>query len=154
MNDAVKILTELNVEHEVIVASAHRAPDLLDRYVRGAEARGIGVFIAAAGGAAHLAGAVAARTVLPVVGVPLEATPLGGLDALLSTVQMPPGIPVATVSIGGWGARNAAFLAVAMLGITDGALRERLRASRAKTAAAMESAAQEIMGRDPSNRGR
>jgi phosphoribosylaminoimidazole carboxylase PurE protein len=149
MDDAVKVLAEFGVDHEVVVASAHRAPDLVDRYVRTAEDRGIRVFIAAAGGAAHLAGAVAARTVLPVIGVPLAATPLGGLDALLATVQMPPGIPVATVSIGGWGARNAALLAVAMLGITDGALRERLRASRARTAAGMESAAQEIMDRGP-----
>jgi phosphoribosylaminoimidazole carboxylase PurE protein len=153
MDDALKILTEFGVAHEVVVASAHRAPDLLDRYVRGAEDRGIRIFIGAAGGAAHLAGAVAARTVLPVIGVPLEATPLGGLDALLSTVQMPPGIPVATVSIGGWGARNAALLAVAILGITDGGLRERLRAARADTAAAMESAAQEIMGRGLASRG-
>jgi phosphoribosylaminoimidazole carboxylase PurE protein len=153
MDDTVKILTEFALDYEVVVASAHRAPNLLDQYVRGAEERGIRVFIAAAGGAAHLAGAVAARTVLPVIGVPLEATPLGGLDALLSTAQMPPGIPVATVSIGGWGARNAALLAVAMLGITDGALRERLRAARAKTAAAMESAAQEVMGRGLAGRG-
>src|SRR3972149_396133 len=87
------------------------APALRDRSVRAAEARGIRVIIAAAGGAAHLAGAVAARTVLPVIGVPLDATGLGGLDALLPTVQMPPGIPVATVSIGTWGARNAALLA-------------------------------------------
>jgi phosphoribosylaminoimidazole carboxylase PurE protein len=149
MDDAVKVLAEFGVEHEVVVASAHRAPELVDRYVRTAEDRGIRVFIAAAGGAAHLAGAVAARTVLPVIGVPLAATPLGGLDALLATVQMPPGIPVATVSIGGWGARNAALLAVAMLGITDGSLRERLRASRARAAAGMESAAQEIMDRGP-----
>jgi phosphoribosylaminoimidazole carboxylase PurE protein len=127
MDEAVRTLTEFGVEHEVVVASAHRAPDTVDRYVKSAEGRGIRVFIAAAGGAAHLAGAAAARTVLPVIGVPLEATGLGGLDALLSTVQMPPGVPVATVSIGTWGARNAAILAVQILAVSDEALRDRLR---------------------------
>lgn len=147
MAEAVKLLAEFGVDHEVVVASAHRTPDLLDRYVRAAEGRGIRVIIAAAGGAAHLAGAAAARTVLPVIGVPLDATGLGGLDALLSTVQMPPGIPVATVSIGAWGARNAALLAVEMLAIDDETLRDRLRTHRAKTAAAIEAAAEEIMSR-------
>lgn len=147
MDDTVKILGEFGVDHEVVVASAHRTPDLLDRYVRAAEERGIRVIIAAAGGAAHLAGAAAARTVLPVIGVPLDATGLGGLDALLSTVQMPPGIPVATVSIGAWGARNAALLAVEMLAIDNEPLRNRLRAYRARAAAGIESAAEEIMSR-------
>jgi len=147
MNEAVTTLAEFGVDCEVVVASAHRAPDLLDRYVRAAEARGIRVIIAAAGGAAHLAGAAAARTVLPVIGVPLDATGLGGLDALLSTVQMPPGIPVATVSIGTWGARNAALLAAEVLGVSDESLRDRLRASRAKAADGIESAAREITGR-------
>ncbi|HLA24987.1 MAG TPA: 5-(carboxyamino)imidazole ribonucleotide mutase [bacterium] len=153
MDEAAKTLAEFGVDHEVIVASAHRTPDLLDRYVRAAEERGIRVVIAAAGGAAHLAGAVAARTVLPVIGVPLEATGLGGLDALLSTVQMPPGIPVATVSIGTWGARNAAFLAVEVLGVSDELLREQLRRQRAKVAAAIESAAREITDRGLIDRG-
>lgn len=153
MDDAVKILQEFAVDHEVVVASAHRTPELLDRYVRAAEGRGIRVIIAAAGGAAHLAGAAAARTVLPVIGVPLDATGLGGLDALLSTVQMPPGVPVATVSIGAWGARNAALLAVEMLAIDNEALRERLRAYRAKAAGAIESAAEETMNRSHVDRG-
>ena len=153
MDEAAKTLAEFGVDHEVIVASAHRTPDLLDRYVRAAEERGIRVVIAAAGGAAHLAGAVAARTVLPVIGVPLEATGLGGLGALLSTVQMPPGIPVATVSIGTWGARNAAFLAVEVLGVSDELLREQLRRQRAKVAAAIESAAREITDRGLIDRG-
>ena len=153
MDEAAKTLAEFGVDHEVIVASAHRTPDLLDRYVRAAEERGIRVVIAAAGGAAHLAGAVAARTVLPVIGVPLEATGLGGVDALLSTVQMPPGIPVATVSIGTWGARNAAFLAVEVLGVSDELLREQLRRQRAKVAAAIESAAREITDRGLIDRG-
>lgn len=147
MDETAKTLVAFGVDHEVVVASAHRTPDLLDRYVRAAEARGICVIIAAAGGAAHLAGAVAARTVLPVIGVPLDATGLGGLDALLSTVQMPPGIPVATVSIGGWGARNAALLAVEMLGVSEESLRERVRAYRADAAAGIESAAREITDR-------
>lgn len=127
MEDAAKTLTEFDVPHETVVASAHRSPDLLDRYARAAEERGIRVLIAAAGGAAHLAGSLAARTVLPVIGVPLEATGLGGLDALLSTVQMPPGVPVATVSIGSWGARNAAILAVQILALGDTELNKRLR---------------------------
>lgn len=126
MEEAGRLLGEFGVAAELVVASAHRSPDLVDRYVRTAEERGLRVLIAAAGGAAHLAGAVAARTVLPVIGVPLEATGLGGLDALLSTVQMPPGVPVATVSIGAWGARNAAVLAVQILATSDPALRERL----------------------------
>jgi phosphoribosylaminoimidazole carboxylase PurE protein len=147
MADGEKILAEFGVDHEIVVASAHRTPDLLDRYVRSAEGRGIRVIVAAAGGAAHLAGAAAARTVLPVIGVPLDATGLGGLDALLSTVQMPPGIPVATVSIGAWGARNAALLAVEILAIDNETLRDRLRAYRAEAAGAAESAAEEIMSR-------
>lgn len=138
MLDAARVLTEYGVAHEVVVASAHRSPDLLARYVAAAEGRGIRVLIAAAGGAAHLAGAVAARTVLPVIGVPLDATSLGGLDALLSTVQMPPGVPVATVAIGDWGAQNAALLAVQILGSADPALRERLREAKQPRATALE----------------
>lgn len=138
MEDAVRTLAEFGVAGEMTVASAHRTPDLLDRYARTAEERGIRVLIAAAGGAAHLAGALAARTVLPVIGVPLDATGLGGLDALLSTVQMPPGVPVATVAIGSWGARNAALLAVEILGTADPELRERLREYKARTARKIE----------------
>lgn len=141
MEEAVRTLAEFGVSHEITVASAHRSPDLLDRYARSAEERGLRVVIAAAGGAAHLAGALAARTVLPVIGVPLEATGLGGLDALLSTVQMPPGVPVATVSIGTWGARNAAILAVQMLATNDAQLRARLREFKAKMASRLEETA-------------
>lgn len=138
VEDAAKTLTEFDVPHEIVVASAHRSPDLLDRYARTAEERGIRVLIAAAGGAAHLAGSLAARTVLPVIGVPLEATGLGGLDALLSTVQMPPGVPVATVSIGSWGARNAAILAVQILAVGDTELNKRLRDFKAGMARKIE----------------
>jgi len=142
MEEATRTLTEFGITPELVVASAHRSPELLDRYARAAEARGIRVLIAAAGGAAHLAGALAARTVLPVIGVPLEATGLGGLDSLLSTVQMPPGVPVATVSIGPWGARNAAILAVQMLATHDPELRERLREFKAKMARKIEESAE------------
>ena len=131
MEETAKVLAEFEIPFELTVASAHRSPELVDRYVRTAEERGIRVLVAAAGGAAHLAGAVAARTVLPVIGVPLEATGLGGLDALLSTVQMPPGVPVATVSVGTWGARNAAILAAQILATSDAALRDRLTAWKA-----------------------
>lgn len=140
MDEATHTLSDFGVGFEVVVASAHRSPDLVDRYVRSAEQRGLRVLIAAAGGAAHLAGAVAARTVLPVIGVPLEATGLGGLDALLSTVQMPPGVPVATVSVGTWGARNAAILALEILATADPGLRERLREFKAQMAARIEAA--------------
>lgn len=138
MEETTRTLAEFGVHHEVVVASAHRSPDLVDRYVRSAEERGIRVLIAGAGGAAHVAGALAARTVLPVIGVPLEATGLGGLDALLSTVQMPPGVPVATVSIGSWGARNAAILAVQILAASDAALRHQLHEFKAKMARTLE----------------
>ncbi len=141
MEDAGRVLSQFAVRFEMIVASAHRSPDFLARYVQSAEARGIRVLIAAAGGAAHLAGAVAARTVLPVIGVPLVATGLGGLDALLSTVQMPPGVPVATVAIGQWGAYNAALLAVQILAMADPALRERLREWKLRRAQELEAKA-------------
>jgi len=133
-----KLLAQFGVSYEVVVASAHRSPDLLSRYVQDAEARGIQVFIAAAGGAAHLAGAIAARTVIPVIGVPLDATTLGGLDALLSTVQMPPGVPVATVAIGNWGAYNAAVLAIQILGMADPTLQNRLREWKRQRAQELE----------------
>lgn len=141
MEDAGRLLTQFGVPYEVVVASAHRSPDLVARYVQTAEGRGIRVFVAAAGGAAHLAGAIAARTALPVIGVPLEATGLGGLDALLSTVQMPPGVPVATVAIGNWGAQNAAILAVQILGTSDLALRARLREWKLQKAQELEAQA-------------
>lgn len=140
MEEATRTLTDFGVPFEVIVASAHRSPDLVDRYVRSAEQRGLAVLIAAAGGAAHLAGTLAARTVLPVIGVPLESTGLGGLDALLSTVQMPPGVPVATVALGTWGARNAAILAAQILAVGDPALRERLRQFKEAMARKIEAA--------------
>jgi phosphoribosylaminoimidazole carboxylase PurE protein len=130
MEDAHRTLSALGIAAEVVIASAHRTPQVVDHYARSAERRGLQVLIAAAGGAAHLAGALAARTVLPVIGVPLVVGSLGGLDALLSTVQMPPGVPVATVAIGAWGARNAALLAAQILAVDDHPLRDRVRAFR------------------------
>lgn len=123
-------LTELGVEFEARVTSAHRTPEETARYVADAETRGCGVFICAAGMAAHLAGAVAARTVRPVIGVPLASGPLAGFDALLATVQMPGGVPVATVAVGKAGARNAAYLAAQMLALGDADLARALAAQR------------------------
>lgn len=126
-------LAELGIPHEVRVLSAHRTPDALEEYVADAEARGCQVFIAAAGGAAHLAGVVASKTLRPVLGVPME-TKLGGLDSLLSTVQMPAGIPVGTLAVGRAGAVNAALLAAAILARSDPGLEARLRRYREEQA--------------------
>ncbi len=128
--EAAKVLDELGIGYEWLVRSAHRTPDAVRDYARDAEGRGVRVFIAAAGGAAHLAGAVAAHTTRPVIGVPLAATPLAGFDALLATVQMPPGVPVATVAVGAMGAKNAAHLAAQILAVADGELAERIRRHR------------------------
>ncbi|MGA2514017.1 MAG: 5-(carboxyamino)imidazole ribonucleotide mutase [Candidatus Limnocylindrales bacterium] len=128
MEKAVKVLGELEIPCELHAISAHRAPDLLLHFVGKAEERGIRVFIAGAGGAAHLPGVVAAKTILPVIGVPIPTQVAGGLDSLLSIVQMPRGIPVATVAIGG--AENAALLAAEILALSDASLRRRLQARR------------------------
>ena len=130
MAETVKILEGYGVATEVRVLSAHRTPEEATRYAREAEGRGLKVLIAGAGGAAHLAGALAAHSTLPVIGVPLESSPLSGFDALLATVQMPPGIPVATVGVGAMGARNAGHLAVAILALADDGLRGTLKARR------------------------
>ena len=130
MRQADETLTEFGVPHECRVLSAHRTPAQTAEYVSGAEARGFEVIIAAAGGAAHLAGVCAAHTLLPVLGVPMESAALKGLDSLLSTVQMPAGIPVGTLAIGAAGARNAALLAVAILANSRPELREKLRQFR------------------------
>lgn len=141
MQGCIDILADLDVPCEVHITSAHRTPEATRNYVKDAEQRGCAVFIAAAGMAAHLAGAVAAQTVRPVIGVPIDAGPLKGFDALLSTVQMPSGVPVAGVAIGSAGAKNAAFLAAQMLGIADAGLGERLRAER-------DSNAERVMAKD------
>jgi 5-(carboxyamino)imidazole ribonucleotide mutase len=129
---AVELLKELDVPHEVRVVSAHRTPDLMFEYASTAESRGLRVIIAAAGGAAHLPGMVAAKSLVPVLGVPVPATALQGIDSLLSIVQMPKGIPVGTLAIGKPGAANAALLAAAIVANDDPSLRERLRAWRAQ----------------------
>jgi 5-(carboxyamino)imidazole ribonucleotide mutase len=130
MRAADEVLTEFGVAHECRVLSAHRTPALTAEYAGAAEQRGIQIIIAAAGGAAHLAGVIAAYTTLPVFGVPIESQSLRGLDSLLSMVQMPRGVPVGTLAIGKAGAANAALLAIAVLANHDPALRERLRAFR------------------------
>jgi 5-(carboxyamino)imidazole ribonucleotide mutase len=127
---AVDILREFGIAHEVRVVSAHRTPDLMFEYAATAAARGLRAIIAGAGGAAHLPGMIAAKTVVPVLGVPISATALQGLDALLSIVQMPKGVPVATFAIGAAGATNAGLLAVAMLATNDATLQARLVAWR------------------------
>jgi 5-(carboxyamino)imidazole ribonucleotide mutase len=131
MGAAAEMLEELGVPHEVKIVSAHRTPDWMFEYASTAEARGLEVIIAAAGGSAHLPGMVAAKTVLPVLGVPIPATALVGVDALLSIVQMPKGIPVGTLAIGEPGAANAALLAASIVSTNRKEIRERLRAWRA-----------------------
>jgi len=130
MGNAAELLEELGIPHETKVVSAHRTPDLLFEYASSAESRGLKVIIAGAGGAAHLPGMAASKTVIPVLGVPVESKMLRGLDSLLSIVQMPAGIPVATLAIGHAGAKNAALFAAAILANDDPKLRERLHAYR------------------------
>ncbi len=132
MSAAAQRLEALGISYEVTVTSAHRAPDRTAEYARTARDRGLQVLIAGAGLAAHLAGVIAAHTTLPVIGVPLHAGSLLGLDALLATVQMPPGVPVATVAIGKVGAENAAILAAQILALADGALANRLATFKAE----------------------
>ncbi|MBB6636017.1 5-(carboxyamino)imidazole ribonucleotide mutase [Cohnella thailandensis] len=130
MKRACEVLDELNVSYEKKVVSAHRTPDLMFEYAESAASRGLKVIIAGAGGAAHLPGMVAAKTVLPVIGVPVKSQALNGLDSLLSIVQMPGGIPVATVAIGTAGATNAGLLAAQMIGAFDPSVQERVAARR------------------------
>lgn len=132
MRSAVEVLKEFGIAHEVRVVSAHRTPDLLYEYASAAQGRGLRVIIAGAGGAAHLPGMLAAKTVVPVLGVPVSATALQGMDSLLSIVQMPKGIPVGTLAIGASGATNAGLLAIGMLATTDAELQGRLVAWRKK----------------------
>jgi len=130
MSNAAKTLDALGIAYEVNVMSAHRTPELVDEYVGSAEKRGLEVIIAGAGGAAHLAGVAAARTILPVLGVPIQSKALSGIDSLLSTVQMPGGVPVGTLAIGSSGATNAALLAAAILANKYPDVRKALRRSR------------------------
>jgi phosphoribosylaminoimidazole carboxylase PurE protein len=134
MAGCAKVLREYGVACDVRVLSAHRSPEAAVEFARGARQRGVQVIVCGAGGAAHLAGVVAAHTTLPVIGVPLASSPLQGFDALLSTVQMPPGVPVATVGVGPMGAANAGHLAVTLLALGDDALRTRLEERRRRMA--------------------
>ncbi|MBO0733185.1 MAG: 5-(carboxyamino)imidazole ribonucleotide mutase [Methylocapsa sp.] len=144
MRHAAALLDKLMIGYEARIVSAHRTPDRLSAFAKGAEAAGFKVIIAGAGGAAHLPGMAAAQTLLPVLGVPIEKTPLGGQDSLLSIVQMPAGIPVGTLAIGKAGAANAALFAAAILGLADPAIAARLSAWRvAQTKAVAEMPPQE-----------
>jgi phosphoribosylaminoimidazole carboxylase PurE protein len=127
MEEAVKALKSFDIPHEVRVISAHRAPAQVMEYARTAEKRGLKMIIAGAGGAAHLAGIIAAETTLPVIGVPIESSPLHGIDALLSTAQMPGGVPVATMAVGKDGAKNAAIFSAQILSIYDGDINVKLK---------------------------
>ena len=132
VKEACSVLQSFGVAFEAHVLSAHRSPEDLVAYVRKAEQSGVRAFIAAAGGAAHLAGVIAAHTIRPVIGIPIQTNAMGGLDSLLSTVQMPGGVPVATMAIGAGGARNAGLFAVQILALTDSALAEKLKEYRAE----------------------
>ena len=142
LKPAVEILKEFGIETEVNVASAHRTPVKVRELVTNAQERGVGVFIAAAGAAAHLAGVIASYTTLPVIGVPINATPLNGMDALLSTVQMPSGIPVATMGVNG--AKNAAILAVEIFAVSDTEMQKKLEAYRSKMVREVEKKAAHV----------
>jgi phosphoribosylaminoimidazole carboxylase PurE protein len=144
MLETVKILDTLGIGSEVVVASAHRTPRRTEEWASGAAGRGLRVLIAAAGGAAALPGVVAAFSPLPVIGVPIPSTSLNGIDSLLSIVQMPKGVPVATVAIGSWGAANAGILAAQMLALSDPALAERLAAYRRRLAEEVDRRAERV----------
>lgn len=144
MRAAVDVLEELGVSFHLTVASAHRSPDRVQRLIGKAPANGVRVFIVGAGAAAHLAGVVAAHSTLPVIGVPLDSSPLTGWDALLATVQMPPGVPVATVSVGKAGAVNAAVLAAQILALSDEKIATALKDYKARLAEKVERAAAKV----------
>ena len=144
MRNTVRTLRELGVGCEMTIASAHRSPDRVSQVLAEAHERGVRVFVVGAGAAAHLAGVVAAHTALPVIGVPIDSSPLGGFDALLSTVQMPPGVPVATVAVGKAGAINAAVLAAQILAVGDREIGARLADYRRGLAEKVDRAAADL----------
>jgi phosphoribosylaminoimidazole carboxylase PurE protein len=146
MREAGKALDDFGIAYQIDIASAHRSPARTSQFARGAAARGVRVIIAGAGGAAHLAGVIAAETTLPVIGVPIPSTTLQGLDSLLSIVQMPAGIPVATVAIGKPGATNAGILAAQIIGLSDPAIAAKLAAHKAKLAAGVEEKSRKLKG--------
>jgi 5-(carboxyamino)imidazole ribonucleotide mutase len=150
MREAGKALDDFGIAYEMDVTSAHRSPDRTAEYARGAAGRGVRVIIAGAGGAAHLAGVIAAHTSLPVIGVPIPSTALNGLDSLLATVQMPAGIPVATVAIGKPGATNAGILAAQILALSDAGLAKKMVAHKEKLASGVEEKSRKLKATLPS----
>lgn len=146
MREAGKALDDFGIGYEMDVTSAHRSPDRSADFAKKAAERGIKVIIAGAGGAAHLAGGIAAHSILPVIGVPIPSTSLNGMDSLLSTVQMPPGIPVATVSIGKWGATNAGILAAQMIALADEGIAKKMYAHKEKLARGVEEKSKKMRG--------
>jgi phosphoribosylaminoimidazole carboxylase PurE protein len=144
LEEAAKVLKDFGIPYEMTVASAHRSPERVMKLVQDADKKGADVIIAGAGMAAHLAGVIASHTTLPVIGVPINASPLGGMDALLSTAQMPPGVPVATVSIGKAGAKNAAILAVQILARKEKKLAKKLLEFKKQMASEIEKKAEEL----------
>ena len=144
MNEAAKALEDFGISYEIDVTSAHRSPARTGEFARAAASRGVKVIIAGAGGAAHLAGVIAAETTLPVIGVPIPSTPLNGLDSLLATVQMPAGIPVATVAIGKGGATNAGILAAQIIGLSSTAIAVKLKQLKEKLAKSVEEKSQKL----------
>ena len=144
MEEAVKVLEKLGIDCEITVSSAHRSPERTARYAREARDRGLEVIVAGAGAAAHLAGVIASETTLPVIGVPIDSSPLKGFDALLSTVQMPGGIPVATMAVGSAGARNAGVFAAQILALKDPSLQKNLDEYREELAAKVEKQAEKV----------
>lgn len=144
MEEAAKILKDFKIPYEMTVSSAHRTPKRTSEYAQSAEGRGIKVIIAGAGSAAHLAGFIAAETTLPIIGVPIDSSPLNGLDSLLSTVQMPGGVPVASMAIGKAGAKNAGIFAAQILAVSDPKLREALKTHRKEMASQVEAKAEKL----------
>ena len=147
MTEASKTLDAFGIPHEMTIASAHRSPDRVCDLSSCAEKRGIEVIIAAAGAAAHLAGVVASHTILPVIGVPINSSPLQGFDSLLSTVQMPPGVPVATMAVGKAGAKNSALLAAQIIGRKDGRIAKELRLYKKRMATEVQEKAAALKAR-------
>lgn len=148
MENAKNILDEFNISYEMVIASAHRTPEMIKKLVRDAEKKGVEVIIAGAGMSAHLAGVIASHTILPVIGVPIDSSPLKGLDALLSTVQMPVGVPVATVAIGKAGAKNAGILSIEIIARKRPDLVEKLKNYRKKLAEEIKKRSTEILGKN------
>ncbi len=150
MEEAAGILRRFKVPYEMTVTSAHRSPERTREYAHSAQRRGLQVIIAGAGGAAHLAGFIAAETMIPIIGVPIDSTPLKGVDALLATVQMPAGVPVATMAVGRAGARNAGILAVQILSLSRPELREKLLEYREEMARQVEETGKKLNKKQPS----